>query len=103
MPDKKNKDHSSAGLCTDCINASNCSLSNNHTDPVWECEEFESAVPPVKKTIIAMPENGTSMLPDAAGSRQTGQYKGLCVDCENQSSCSHEKKSEGIWHCEDYQ
>ncbi|MBN2351352.1 MAG: hypothetical protein JXD23_02200 [Spirochaetales bacterium] len=89
------------GLCSTCKNAPDCTLCVERTIPVWDCAEYDGTSPvPV---ITTPPDKGEIAFVDA-GSREDGtRYKGLCVDCQNRTTCTHNKPEGGIWHCENYQ
>ncbi len=59
------------------------------------CELFEVFAPPPPGTVAAARE--------PVGSQDTGEYKGLCVNCENRNTCSVPRPEGGVWHCEEYQ
>ena len=91
MPKKKDP----KGLCSSCRSGSTCTYTKDCQYPVLQCEEFDGYAPApvrakVKKTAAALEE------------KDTGKYKGLCVNCEDRKTCRFPKPEGGVWHCEEY-
>ena len=86
-----------SGLCATCIHQKVCGLSNSNS--VIECDDFLSErVNKAKSTVIKMQETV-----DGDVNHESGVgYQGLCVNCENNHSCSSSAAMGGIWFCEEY-
>lgn len=101
MPGNIKKCHE--GLCSTCNNAPDCSLCDDMSRAIWECEEYEDSIPPPRKDVRNAFVNGrTAVLAGARGAQAPEKYKGLCLDCENRTTCSYGNREAGVWHCEDY-
>ena len=82
-------------LCSTCKHAEACGGRSTLEHPIFFCELFEVFAPRPALTPAAAPE--PSDWPDAS------EYKGLCVNCENRTTCTAPKPEGGVWHCEEYQ
>lgn len=82
-------------LCSTCGHAETCGNRSTPQRPIFFCELFEVSAPPPAVTPAAARE--------PAPRHDAGEYKGLCVNCENRSTCALPKPEGGIWHCEEYQ
>jgi len=81
------------GLCVGCDSAEGCMYRETSRETVHYCEEFFSSgsvSEPAPSVMAAQEPTGPKGL------------KGLCVNCENNSSCLHAKTEGGVWHCEEY-
>jgi hypothetical protein len=84
------------GICTTCNYAPECVNSTNSENPVLFCEMFDDYVEPVRKEKPAVQPKPAPKEPE------TGELKGLCVNCENRATCNFPKPEGGVWHCEEY-
>lgn len=82
------------GLCQNCNHGESCTITNQDGRDVHLCEEFDSYVPVLPKSIRS------SLNINADSSENT--IKGLCANCENNSICSYAKTEGGVWQCEEY-
>jgi len=83
-------------LCSTCNHAKTCSNCGTPERPILFCEQFEDSVPVLASALdVGLPEKPES-------EQDAGQYKGLCVTCENRQSCTMAKQAGGVWHCEEY-
>ncbi|MGB8656466.1 MAG: hypothetical protein WCE90_01610 [Candidatus Zixiibacteriota bacterium] len=92
------------GLCLTCDHVRSCSYPRNPDQPVWQCEEFEAIDAPVDRTTVE------SFLAAAHARRESvvaenskGQFKGLCLNCENRKTCTFPRPEDGVWRCEEYE
>jgi hypothetical protein len=88
------------GLCTSCKNASSCTFPRDPDRAVLQCEEFEGYEP------LQRWAPGRDISPrqlSGAKQKDSGKYKGLCVNCENRQHCTFPKPESGVLHCEEYQ
>jgi hypothetical protein len=87
------------GLCLTCNNYLNCTFTRDPKRPVLFCEEFDDFTAPIVNVtrLSAFSDNR----PDD-GEKDTDKYKGLCVNCENRTTCNLPKPASGVWHCEEY-
>ncbi len=92
--EQKDGEKSSGGLCSTCRYAKTCIFTGNSTRPVYECNEYEVAEAPER---IRTREGKESI--DRLSDKQ---YQGLCMNCENRSSCIYASTEGGVWHCEEY-
>lgn len=81
-------------LCSTCSHAETCGNRSTPQRPIFFCELFEVFAPPPTATAAAARE--------PAARQDAGQYKGLCVNCENRSTCTLPRPEGGIWHCQEY-
>jgi hypothetical protein len=84
-----------SGLCINCLNSDDCNYRLNHTKPIIFCEEFSCVDPPEPKTRFTriIKKMDDSMDP---------QPKGLCSNCENNKTCTLQKKGALVINCEEY-
>ena len=83
-------------LCTTCNHYEICSKRGDRRRPIWFCEEFDNYVP-VKELKLGT-DSKVSFEPVE---KETQQFKGLCVNCENRKDCKLHRPNGGIWHCEE--
>ena len=81
-------------LCSTCSHAESCGNRSTTERPIFFCELFEVFAPP--------PPVAPAPAREPAARRDAGEYKGLCVNCENRSTCALPKPEGGVWHCEEY-
>lgn len=88
------------GICITCNNVGFCMHRRRHNQAVWYCNEFDDFTP----------RNGGFRLRSAemretaeAVKEETGQFKGLCANCEKRHFCQFPKSEGGVWHCEEYE
>lgn len=85
-------------LCTSCINDPYCIYPRDPTRPIMECEEFEGCVlPPPEAIPLSVSVSERKM----AAEEDSGEFKGLCVSCQNRKTCIYPKPEGGVWHCEE--
>ncbi len=87
------------GLCRDCTNAPECTFPRDAARPVRSCEEFAPADSVGRGVPVVMVERIFSAASDS--SRTSGEWKGLCQDCRNRTTCTFPKPPGGIWHCDE--
>ena len=89
------------GLCVNCVNAETCIYPRDLNLPILQCEEFDCYEVPVERTtvdrILAIASRRVS-----TGVGESGEVKGLCVNCENRKTCTFPKPIAGVWRCEEY-
>jgi hypothetical protein len=88
-------------LCSTCNHADICVSKKTRQGPVWFCEEFDDYVA-VKELYDTTLQGTDSQDRISAGGDNTGQFKGLCINCENRHTCNYLKPNGGVWHCEEY-
>ena len=90
----------SQGICSTCNNASTCTYLKKAKQPVLQCEEYDGYAPSQEKAYKKgiLPTDVLS----GVNEKESGKFKGLCVDCENRKTCTFEKPEAGVWHCEEY-
>ncbi len=104
MTNKNRMGKSPEGLCSTCNNAPDCTLCTNMPNPVWDCGEYEDTAPSAPKNSFIIPTvSQDTVFLSAQGAEEAKKFRGLCLNCENRTTCAHEKAAGGIWHCEDYQ
>ncbi|MBI4834551.1 MAG: hypothetical protein HY811_07020 [Planctomycetes bacterium] len=81
-------------LCVNCKNIPECSLHNSTDKPVQHCNEYE-CLPGGSGLNLASN-------PNAMMEKNSRQYKGLCMNCENRETCNRPQPEGGICHCEEY-
>ena len=79
------------GLCLNCRNNVNCVLMTSKT-PILECEEY--AFEPGSNLRV----HHTESVQEVA----TGNFMGLCMNCDLRDSCTLPRSESGVWHCEEY-
>lgn len=82
------------GLCKSCAKAGACALPRASRMPVLECESYEAFKP--------VQSRGRDRTAGGVTSKQEGEYRGLCSDCELRGQCTFPKPESGVWHCEYY-
>ena len=88
-------------LCSTCKNAADCTFPKNRQKPSLYCEEFEIDISPSQK--IAGKEKLLQTASVDGEDRDSGEFIGLCGNCDNRRTCTFPKPEGGIWHCEEYQ
>jgi hypothetical protein len=91
------------GLCSTCEGAANCTFPRDPARPILHCDELDSYKPEivtVKEAAEAEPS--TTKAVSRAKKKEVGEYKGLCVNCENRATCTFPKPEGGVWHCDEY-
>jgi hypothetical protein len=81
------------GLCSTCLHAEDCSITNGGGSGVFQCSEYE----PAGQTSFRAQEGATS-----GSSHREANLLGLCADCANREQCAFPKPEGGVWHCEEY-
>ena len=89
------------GLCVNCNNRENCSYLVSIKGPIWCCEEYDNYTPNPQPN-FSMPLKGNPGEAQACVKPYSSEFKGLCINCENNTTCSAAKLPGGIWHCEEY-
>jgi hypothetical protein len=87
-----------SGLCVNCVTAETCTYRSDGKAPVHFCEEFNDTDFALVTKLRHVPTQPT---PKDEYVGPSG-LKGLCVNCDNRSDCSHALSESGIWHCENY-
>ena len=89
------------GLCITCQNAASCIYPRDLDQPVLQCEEFDCYETPMETTtvdkILAIARTR-----DTSDTEEVVALKGLCVNCENRTTCIFPKPETGVWRCEEY-
>lgn len=89
------------GLCSTCKHAPTCVYPRDPRRPAFYCEEFEYEMsPPMEAGVKDRPKPTE---PDVGKARDSTEFFGLCIDCENRRACVFPKPEGGVWHCEEYQ
>jgi hypothetical protein len=95
--------HSFDDICTTCNNAEVCLLQKNKIRPVWFCEQFDDYMPIVENKNVAVKSPITkSDMRSTQSTKDSREFKGLCVNCECRFDCKLCKPNGGVWHCEEY-
>jgi hypothetical protein len=91
------------GLCSTCDGAATCTFPRDPDRPILHCDELDSYKP---ETVTVKEAAGAELTTPKAVSRakkkEVGEYKGLCVNCENRETCTFPKPEGGVWHCDEY-
>ncbi len=88
-------------ICSTCNHGEICVSKKTRQGPVWFCEEFDDYVA-VKELYDTALQPTDSQERFSARGDEPGQFKGLCLNCENRHACSYLKPNGGVWHCEEY-
>ncbi len=88
------------GICSTCNHAPTCSFRRDTPRPVLECDEFDDHVVPSRATRPNL--DLESQFKAVSDEEESGQYKGLCVNCEVRKTCTLRTPGDSIWHCEEY-
>ncbi len=87
------------GICQSCLFFPECSLRRDKETPVCFCELFEctSDVESSAREIDLdhCPGDSNPEFCDRS-------LKGLCMNCENRTTCRYPRQEGGVWHCSDY-
>ena len=83
-------------LCSTCNHRSGCNHRGTIEKPVFYCEEFDAYIP------VARVSLGSASPAGSNGKKGSGQYGGLCSNCENRETCTIRDPEGGVWHCEEY-
>lgn len=90
-------------ICSTCNYGELCVSKRTRQGPVWFCEEFDDYVPVKEEEVY---EGGLqpaqSRVGPGAMEKDSPQFKGLCINCEDRFICTNSKTVGGIWHCEEY-
>ena len=81
-------------LCSTCSHTESCGNRSTPQRPMFFCELFEVFVPP--------PPAAPAAAREPASPKDAGEYKGLCVNCENADTCPAAQSEGGVWHCQEY-
>jgi len=83
-------------LCSNCDNGSECAGRTRPRRPIFFCEQFEvfGAVP--------APELDRAVQAQQRKPQNSNGHLGLCVNCDNASTCVSSNPPGGVWHCEEY-
>ena len=99
MKNLTKSDKVNRGLCTTCNNAPTCLFyQGNGSRFVWYCETFDDYIL-VQKSILKTEKKiePQSEDPDKA------VFKGLCMNCAHNTTCTFIKPGGGVWHCDEYE
>jgi hypothetical protein len=86
----KHRNHSSPGICGNCVHDKQCVFQRNSPDPITLCEEHEIDVV-LEPIHITIPER-----------MKTPPVPGICGTCDNLETCALRSKEHVIYHCEHY-
>ena len=90
-------------LCSTCNHGQICISKKSRQGAVWFCEEFDDFVPVETQEVLG---SEFRLIPpwNNPGSTESNSahVKGLCINCENCSTCNFIKPDGGVWHCEEY-
>ncbi|MBL7133651.1 MAG: hypothetical protein ISS78_06090 [Phycisphaerae bacterium] len=91
-------------LCSTCSHAETCGNRSTPQRPIFFCEMFDVLAPPPVVTPAAASARTRLDKPAVppAARQDAGQYKGLCVNCENRNTCILPRPEGEIWHCQEY-
>lgn len=104
MSDLYSQQRLDQGLCSCCKGASTCTYPKTSGRPILECDEFDGILAPPLG--LVHPRNVAPMDPaHQANPRGSDfkEYRGLCSNCEQRSTCTYPKLEGGVWHCEEYE
>jgi hypothetical protein len=90
------------GLCINCMHKEHCSYLATVQSPVICCEEYDVLTPDPQRSDVTSLQNNPYETPSAVPG-YTNEFQGLCINCENNSSCKTARMPGGVWHCEEYQ
>ncbi len=89
-----------SGLCRDCLNAPECTFPRDPNRPVWQCEEFTGIECGPEKISCEGPlPRGKAPILEG---KETGEWIGLCKNCDHRKACAFPKPEGGVWHCDEY-
>ncbi len=91
-----------AGLCVTCIHMEGCALRFATEGAVLMCEEFDDRIPVTAEKAPSEPVAERPVHTAPALASGLSALKGLCIDCEDRSTCRLPRSAEGVWHCEEY-
>ena len=83
-------------LCWTCNHHPRCINRGTVEQPVFYCEEFDAYIP-VSRVFL-----GSASRASSNGKKGSGQYRGLCSNCEERKTCTMRDLEGGVWHCEEY-
>ena len=83
-------------LCWTCNHRPTCVNRGTAERPVFYCEEFDAYIP------VSQVSLGSASPAGSNGKKRSGQYEGLCCNCENRETCTIRDPEGGVWHCEEY-
>ena len=92
------------GLCSCCKGASTCTYPKTPGHSILECDEFDGILAPPLG--LVHPANVASVNPNHQANPRGSdlkEYRGLCSNCEQRSTCTYPKPEGGVWHCEEYE
>ena len=81
-------------MCLTCSKAAICALPRVSELPILECGTYRAS------TQIRAPASGSPKRQDR--SKEEGEFRGLCADCELRNDCTFSRPESGVWHCEHY-
>jgi hypothetical protein len=87
------------GLCSTCKHYSSCMYPKCSDVPKIFCEEFECAAGPCSQSGFGV---APAAEPEVMTDVSAEEFLGLCVNCELRDTCSHAKRTGGVWYCEEY-
>ena len=93
-------------LCVTCEGAPTCTFIKdlNRSVFVLECEEYKGYTDPsMRNTFANIPQLKIAPSRSIAMEKDSGEYMGLCRNCENRKTCTFPKPEGGVWECEEYQ
>ncbi len=84
-------------MCLTCVHAETCAYPKNPGLPFLECEEFEGLTLAPKRA--PSPEAEWTVLEKET---DRGGSLGLCVNCEERSTCVYAKSGQAVLQCGEY-
>ena len=91
------------GLCSSCNHAPTCTYIRDDSQLVLQCEEFENHEESPIRTADEASSSKINVSASFSAEEDSGEVKGLCVDCKSRETCIYPKPEGGVWHCEEYQ
>lgn len=88
------------GLCSTCVNASDCTFPRRPGKMVFHCEEFDGGEPLPRKTVGKAEPQRPAL--STIEEKNSVRLIGLCSNCDNRGTCVFPKPEGGVWHCEEY-
>lgn len=90
----------SVSICLNCINRGKCSFSCNASE-ISFCEEYEIERGPERNFKYENESLEKAVLfPSTLA--DYGDYKGICMNCDEKKICSDERTKYGLMFCEDH-
>ncbi len=85
---------------SECVHYQNCKIM---CKPIWFCENFDNETSSqVGENKEISSEEPSSQSSNPGIEAIPGRMKGLCINCDNRTSCMMPIRNGGVWHCEEY-